>query len=309
MALFRDIDAFREAAPRSVIAIGNFDGLHAGHRHVLSIAVKLASETGVPAAVLTFDPHPIRFFKPATPEFALTSLDERSVLLGLLGVEHLMALNFDAELSSKSPQEFVDEILVTGIDASQVLVGEGFRFGKGRAGDTAILTELCAARGVAVHVVGLAQIQGTVVSSTRIRDAVRAADFGVVRELLGRNFAVSGKVVHGDARGRDLGYPTANVQTEPRLLPPDGIYATWLYDNQSRFPSATYVGTRPTFDGSDRRIESFILNASGPVDLYEHDVVVEFVERVRSDMRYESAEALVAQMAIDVAQSKEILGV
>ena len=134
---------------------------------------------------------------------------------------------------------------------------------------------MCAARGVAVHVVGLAQIEGTVVSSTRIRDAVREADFEAVRALLGRNFVVSGKVVHGDARGRDLGYPTANVETEPRLLPPDGI----------------------------------ILNASGPIDLYEHDVVIEFVGLVRSDMRYESAEALVAQMAIDVAQSKEILGV
>jgi riboflavin kinase/FMN adenylyltransferase len=309
MALFRDIEAFREAAPRSVIAIGNFDGIHAGHRHVLAFALKLASETGVAAAVLTFDPHPVRFFKPTTPEFALTSLDERAILLGLLGIEHLVALNFDAGLSSKSPKEFVDEILVSGIDASQVLVGEGFRFGKGRAGDTTILTELCAARGVAVHVVGLAQIQGVVVSSTRIRDAVRDADFDVVRELLGRNFVVSGKVVHGDARGRDLGYPTANVQTEQRLLPPDGIYATWLYDAQSRHPSATYVGTRPTFDGSDRRVESFILNATGPVDLYEHDVVIEFVGRVRSDMRYESAEALVAQMAIDVEQSKQILGV
>ena len=307
MALFRDIQAFREASPRAVIAIGNFDGVHAGHRHVLAEAVRLADASAVAAAVLTFDPHPVRYFRPELPEFRLTTLTERALLLEDIGIAHLLAIPFDAELAGQSPQTFVQQILVDGVGASHVLVGDGFRFGHKRAGDTQILSDLCQAADIEVHVASLHEVGGAVVSSTAIRAALSRADFDTVRSLLGRNFVVTGNVVHGDARGRAMGYPTANVATEPRLLPPDGIYATWLYEGDRRYPSATYVGTRPTFEGEDRRIESFVLDAKGPVDLYERDVVVEFVGHVRGDAKFDSAEAMMAQMALDVAAAKKML--
>lgn len=307
MSLFRDINAFRDAAPQSVIAIGNFDGVHPGHRHVLGMAVELARRVGTSAAVLTFDPHPVRFFRPSAPEFRLTTLGERAVLLEAMGVANLLAIPFNRELANQSPQQFVEEILVRGIDASNVVVGEGFHFGKDRAGNTDVLTRLCAAYGINVQVAAQQRIEGQTVSSTRIRAAVLDADFARVRDLLGRNFVVTGHVVHGDARGRDMGYPTANVATEPRLLPPDGIYATWLYEGQACYPSATYVGTRPTFDGVDRRIEVFVINAHGPVDLYDKKVAVEFVGHVRGDARFESAQELATQMERDVTAAKKIL--
>lgn len=307
MTLFRDIEAYREAAPRSVVAIGNFDGVHAGHRHVLMQVSRLADEAGVASGVVTFDPHPVKFFRPQTPEFRLTTLEERAALLGDAGITHLLALTFDAHLASLGAAEFVD-LLVDGLGVSQVLVGEGFRFGKGRSGDTEILTSLCAARDVAVHVVPLKAVDGVVVSSTQIRAAIAEADFAGVRRLMGRNFMVSGVVVHGDARGREMGFPTANVAVARRVLPPDGIYATWLYDGDARHAAATYVGTRPTFEGQDRRVESFVIGAQGPVDLYGHEVVVEFVGHVRGDQKFDSAEALMAQMEADVVRAQELLG-
>ncbi len=290
-----------------VVAIGNFDGVHRGHKALIAKVTEMAGELSASPAVLTFEPHPVRYFRPDVPPFRLTTNEQRANLLERYGIEGCAAIPFNADLASLTPEEFVDDILHNGLNASGVVVGEGFVFGKARAGDTDTLTRLCDERGIKTAIVTPVR-SGEIISSTKIRDAVREADFDTATHLMGHPFALIGNVVHGAARGRDLGFPTANVDVENELLPPNGIYATWFVDPElGRFPSATYIGTKPTFDGESRSVEAYILDVDS-IDLYERHVSLEFVGHVRGDAKFESAEALVEQMQKDVAKARELLG-
>lgn len=315
MAVYTSARAAGAAMTRPVVAIGNFDGVHRGHRDVLARAIARAEAAGTTAAALTFEPHPVRFFRPDAPAFRLTPAQQKHDLLQAAGVD-VVALAFDADLASLSPTDFVETILHQGVGASCVLVGADFAFGKGRAGNVEVLRELAGARGIEVEVVPPFRLDGAVVSSTRIREALVQGDLEVVTHLLGRPYAILGRVIHGDARGRELGYPTANVATPNPLLPPDGIYAATmtLLEGTSAgepaggcFGAATYIGTRPTFDEDGARtVESFLLDVEG-IDLYERPVELAFHARTRPDQRFDSAEALVAQMERDVEQVRRVL--
>lgn len=310
MAIFRSIEALGTRLRAPVLAIGNFDGVHLGHRVVFREVVDRARKLGVDSAVLTFEPHPVRFFKPDTPEFRLTTPEQKFELLEACGLEGVVALEFDQQMSERSPEAFVDEILYNGISASTVLVGEGFKFGHKRAGDTDTLKDLCSERGIEVVVLPpVLDDSSDVISSTRIRDAIQQGEVDRVEALLGRHYEVHGKVVHGDKRGRDLGYPTANIETRHPLIPPPGIYATRLEDQTlGILNAATYIGDRPTFaDDASMRIESFVIDAEESIDLYDKDVRLHFVARIREDRAFDSSEELVAQMEKDVEKARSIL--
>lgn len=311
MAVFRMIEEIGNRLAAPVVAIGNFDGIHFGHRAVFREVVDRARKRGVDSAVLTFEPHPVRFFRPDIPDFRLTTPQQKFELLEACGLEGVIALTFDEAMSQRTPAEFVEEILDRGIHASCVLVGEGFVFGKDRAGDTESLAKLCAARNIETVIVPPVRDEnGEIVSSTRIRDAVREGRFDIVEDLLGRHYEIHGQVVHGDARGRDLGFPTANIKPVHPLIPPDGIYAARLEDHElGVVDAAAYVGSRPTFEDAQegRHVEAFVIDSDQPIDLYEHDVRLHFVGKVRGDRAFDSSEELVEQMKKDVESAKKIL--
>lgn len=310
--------------PPSVVTIGVFDGVHRGHRVGLARTVELARERGAAATVVTFEPHPLSVVRPDAVPPRLSTLRHRLELLAELGIDAVLVLPFTAEVAGWSPQEFVERVLVDALGAVGVVVGEDFRFGHRAAGDVALLTDLGRARGFTVESLVLA---GDVErwSSTRARQLVAAGDVRMAADLLTRPHRVEGEVVHGDHRGRAIGYPTANLAppppdspgasggtaAQPLAVPADGIYAGWLVrhldrPDQVRLPAAISVGTNPTFDGVDRRVEAYVLDRSD-LDLYGEQVGVEFVERLRETVRFDSVDELVRQMDRDVARARELL--
>ncbi len=283
--------ALDEVAPRPRrVAVGTFDGVHLGHREVIRGA----------DTVLTFDPHPAAVLHPGGAPRLLTSLERKAELIARLGVAELVLIPFDEAFAARSAQDFVDEVLVGRLGATHVAVGENFSFGHRAQGTPQML----AADGrFATRVVRLLEAGGEVVSSTRIRALVAAGAVEEAGVLLGDPFVVSGEVVHGDARGRTLGYPTANLVPDPAYATPaHGVYATLA---NREVPAATNVGVRPTFvTGRGELIEAFLIDWSG--DLYGTTLELTFVERLRGERRFDSADALVAQMAADVQDARRI---
>lgn len=306
METWRGIDETPDGWPASVVAIGVFDGVHRGHAALIRTAVKAAAERGARCVVVTFDPHPTAVVAPQAVPAQLTSVDRRIDLLAGLGVDGVCVLPFTKELSKLSPDSFVRQVLVDKLHAVGVVVGENFRFGHKAAGDVARLTEFGADLGFEV----LAQTLGAdeaVYSSTRVRARVAAGDIEQAAEVLGRDFGVEGKVVHGAGRGVDLGFPTANIQPFPgAAVPADGVYTGWLHVDSERFPAAISVGTNPTFEGHGRSVEAHLLDFSG--DLYDRDVRLDFVSRLRGQVAFDSIDELVKQIETDVAQTRAELG-
>lgn len=300
-----------ERAPvRPVITIGNFDGVHLGHRAVLDLARQVAGSG--PVAVVTFDPHPLCVLRPDLAPAVLTPSARRRDLLRAVGVDLVETLAFTREVAGWSPERFVDDVLVGRLDARAVVVGENFRFGARAAGDVTLLRALGESRDFLVVPAPLAPavLEGhgaERVSSSLIRRLVADGDVAGAARLLGRPHRVSGTVVHGDERGRDLGYPTANLDLAPELaVPADGIYASWLTVGDVRYPAVTSVGTNPTFDGTTRRVEAYVLDRDD-LDLYESTADLDLVGRQRPTVRFEGVDALVNQMARDVVATRHLL--
>lgn len=302
--------------PPSVVAIGVFDGVHYGHRTVVGKAVELAHQHGAPTVVITFDPHPDEVVRPGTHPPLLSTIDHRCALLGEVGADAVVVLPFTRELAAMSPEEFVDHVLVERLHAVAVVVGENFRFGHRASGDTETLAELGAQRGFTVDAEPLLAGQGGVWSSTYVRALVQTGDVRSAAYSLGRPHRVEGTVVHGDHRGRELGYPTANLATTPHsAIPADGVYAAKLVvepytEHAITYPAAVSVGTNPTFDGQERRVEAYVLDRTD-LDLYGAHAAVDFVERIRGQVRFEGPDALadlVAQMARDVDEARRLVG-
>jgi riboflavin kinase / FMN adenylyltransferase len=277
-----------ETRPRR-IAVGEFDGVHLGHREVIR-----GSDS-----VLTFDPHPLQVVRPEAAPKLLTSLEAKAELIAELDVEELIVIPFDAGFATQSPQAFIDDVLVDRLAAQRVSVGENFRFGHRAAGDPALLA---ADDRFETRVVDLVEVDGDVVSSSHIRALVLAGDVGAAASLLGAPFRLRGTVVPGDRRGRELGYPTANIVPDEALVcPGHGVYAA-LADGA---PAAVNVGVRPTF-GTGRAVlvEAYLLDQD--VDLYGHTLTIEFLARLRGERRFESVDALVVQMGRDVERTREL---
>jgi riboflavin kinase / FMN adenylyltransferase len=296
---------------RTVVTIGNFDGVHLGHQHVVRRAVEVAGEVGVDDVVaVTFDPHPIAVLRPEHAPPTLTTIDERLALLEDAGVDDVLVVPFSREIAGWTPEEFIDRIVVGALHAKAVVVGANFRFGNRAAGDCATLREAGATRDFVVE--GITLDGGPQVwSSTYVRNCLAAGDVAGAAEALGRPFSVQGTVVKGDERGRELGFPTANVPTDGvGAAPADGVYAGWLkrLDTGEELPAAISVGTNPTFDGErERRVESYVLDRTD-LELYGVEVEVTFVERLRGMVRFEGVDKLVETMHDDVRRAREILG-
>ena len=313
MEIWRSLDEVPGDLGRTVVTVGNFDGVHLGHQHVVSRAREVAHELGHDMSVVavTFDPHPIAVLRPEHAPQTLTTIEARATLLGAAGVDDVLVVPFTREMASWSPERFVTEVLVDTLHAKAVVVGANFRFGAKASGDVATLTELGRTHDFTVE--GIALDGGPQVwSSTYVRNCLMAGDVEGAAEALGHPYTVRGEVVKGEQRGRELGYPTANVPTSGMLAAPaDGVYAGWLVrlDDPERtpLPAAISVGTNPTFVGErERHVESYVLDRDD-LELYGVEVEVSFVARIRGMLRFDTVEDLVETMHHDVERSREIL--
>ncbi|MGZ4495137.1 MAG: bifunctional riboflavin kinase/FAD synthetase [Nocardioides sp.] len=306
---WRSLDEVPADLGRTVVTIGNFDGVHLGHRHVVARAREVAADA--PLVAVTFDPHPIAVLRPEHAPPTLSTVEARVELLADAGVDHVLVLPFTREVAEWSPERFVTEILVDALHAQAVVVGANFRFGYRAAGDVATLQRLGETYGFTAEGIDL-DGGPQVWSSTYVRNCLAAGDVEGAAEAMGRPFTVVGTVVQGDQRGRELGYPTANVPTVGVAAPADGVYAGWLrrLDPPGEpLPAAISVGTNPTFAGErERRVESYVLDRDD-LELYGVEVEVSFVARIRGMLRFDSVEALVETMAADCDRARALLGV
>jgi len=308
--VWRAIEEVPAELGRTVVTVGNFDGVHLGHQHVIRRACEVAAERQVDTVVaVTFDPHPFAVLRPEHAPLILTSISDRIELLGAAGANAVLVLPFDRDVAGWSPEEFIDRVLVGALHAAAVVVGANFRFGNKAAGDVSLLEE--AGRSGDFTVVGVALDGGPQVwSSTYVRTCLAAGDVEGAAEALGRPLSVRGVVVEGDHRGRELGFPTANLPTsEMAAVPADGVYAGRLrrLDTGEVFPAAVSVGTNPTFDGTrERRVESYALDRTD-LELYGVEVEVAFVARLRGMERFAGVDELIEQMGRDVQRTRELV--
>ncbi len=295
----------------AVVTIGVYDGVHLGHRALISRVRAMASELGASSAVVTFDRHPATVVRPESAPKLLTDLEQRLELLAETGVDYTLVVRFDKERSSESAEDFVRDVLVGCFAARAVVVGHDFHFGRNRGGNVPMLQNMGAELGFDVLGINLVAdaVADEIVSSTRIRELLADGDVAGAARLLGRPHEVRGVVQHGDARGRELGFPTANVAVPADiLLPADGIYAGWYERPDGAIhPTAMSLGRRPTFyaDADLSLLECYLLDFEG--DLYDEPAKVRFVERLRGEVKFDSVDALVEQMAADVERTRSSL--
>jgi len=290
----------------TVLTIGVFDGVHRGHQHLIGSAVRRARELGCQSAVLTFDPHPDIVINPNRERLYLTSLAERAELIAALGVDLLIVLPFTRATMSLSAADFMAQVCGA-VALRELWVGWDFALGRKREGDLARLREIGHELGYSVHPVhAFALADGTVISSTRIRAALAAADLETTGMLLGRPFAVQGRVAEGDRRGRTIGFPTANVAVDQQhVLPADGVYVCYADVGGRRYGAVTNIGVRPTFDGTRRTVESYLLDFVD--DIYGEMLRLTLLHRLRGEKKFDGIAALVAQISADVATAREWL--
>ena len=294
---------------RSAVALGNFDGVHAGHAALIRDMLKVAGEMGSMPSVLTFFPHPVEVLRPGTKLERLTTASEKLAILSSLGVETVLVAKFDAELASLSPEQFFERYLDRGFHASSVHVGFNFSFGRARAGNIDTLTALCHKSSIRLQVEQPITARGQKVSSSRIREFIRVGDVTAASECLGRPYSVSGLVCQGDGRGRQLGFATANLRVAAeKLLPKNGVYVTRAWWQKQPFLSVTNIGVRPTFARSDElatHIETHLLDFNSRI--YDEEVTIDFLERLRDEAKFASAQSLKSQIEQDIVAARESL--
>ena len=292
----------------TAVTIGKFDGVHLGHQALLSRVVDLAEENLFAAAVLTFDRHPDALLNPAERKRPLIGPAQKTILLAEQGIDATLTLTFDEALASKSPVEFVQEILVDALKAKIVVVGEGFRFGKQGSGNVETLRELGSKLGFRVFVIPEVTIGGEAVSTTRIRELLDQGKVMAAATLLGRNHITTGVVEHGLKIGRTIGFPTANMSRDAEgYLPLDGVYAGWLIADGVRYPAAHSVGINETFQAVPRLVESHVLDRKD-LDLYDKVVTLEYIDFIRTSAKFDGVESLVEEINRDLDKIRTILG-
>jgi len=296
-------DALRGA----IIALGNFDGFHKGHQAVAGEAISWAHAEGRPSIIATFDPHPVRFFKPDVPPFRLTTLEQRQELYLAAGATAMLVFHFDSELAGTSAEDFITEILIDRFGAHGVVTGGDFTFGQGAKGNVELLRSFGGANGLQSRVVDVVEDDSETVSSSRIREALRDGDPQLAAKLLTRPFAIRGIVEHGDKRGRELGYPTANLVIDNYLRPKYGIYAVTgrILSTGEMLEGAASVGIRPQFEPPKELLEPYFFDFSG--DLYGQEIEVAFHHLLRGEAKFDSLDELTAQMEKDCAEAKRLL--
>lgn len=300
-------DPMPESLRGAVIALGNFDGFHLGHQAVAREAIDWARAEGRPSVIATFDPHPVRFFKPDIPPFRLTTLEQRQELYLAAGATAMLVFHFDGDLAGTSAEDFVRVVLSEHLGVAGVVTGEDFTFGKGRAGNRAMLAALGREVGIETRTVAPVLDNGEAVSSSRIRDALRAGNSQEAARLLTRPFAIRGVVEHGDKRGRTIGYPTANLTIESYLRPRYGIYAVTgrVLATGQALRGAANIGTRPQFDPPKELLEPHFFDFAG--NLYGQGIEVAFHHFLRPEAKFDGLEALVEQMERDCEAARRLL--
>ena len=295
-----------EALRGSIVALGNFDGFHLGHQAVVRRAIDRAFHERRPAVVATFDPHPVIFFRPDVPPFRLTTLDQRQALFDHAGADAMLVFEFGAALASMDAEAFVAEVLVGQIGAAGVITGDDFSFGKGRTGDPALLRALGERHGLAAEAVPQVLLDGQRISSGRIREALVDGDTGTATHMLSRDFAIEGVVQRGDARGRELGFPTANVTLGDYQRPRYGVYAVRVtLDDGTEHPGVANLGVRPTFQPPQELLEAYLFGFEG--DLYGRRIEAALHAYIREERKFGDLDGLVAQMREDEAAARRLL--
>ena len=318
MRVWNSLDEVPTDLPRTVVTLGNFDGVHRGHREVLRRVVDLARARDALAVAVTFTPHPRAVHQPEVPHVDIISPEQRVVLLDEAGLDAVLLQRYTLEFADQSPEEFVRGMLVHGLHAAVVVVGHDVRFGRGNTGDVAEMVRLGARYGFEVEAVEEFPAEHGAeperrCSSTWVREALAAGDVAQAAAVLGRHHVLAGEVVHGFARGRELGFPTANLETDVQgMIPADGVYAGWVHDAHGGvWPAAISIGSNPTFEDVSRVVEAHVIDRHDErvedFDLYGQHIEVEFVARLRGMVAYEGVEKLVAQITQDVDEARAIL--
>ena len=313
MEVSRNYEKIQKAKLGSAVTIGTYDGVHLGHRKLISELCKIAHSRDLCSVVLTFEPHPASVVRPESAPLLLTGLEQKLEQLEKTGVELVQIIEFDEKRAEESAEEFVKEVLVETLNAKVVAVGEDFHFGKNREGNVKLLEQIGKEENFEIHSLELLGINETLptsenqISSTAIREALLNGDLEKANMMLGRPYEVRGHVTEGDSRGRELGFPTANIRPDSTItVPGNGIYATLVEIDGKSHKAATSIGVRPTFETSGiRTIEAFLLDFDG--DLYGQQIQIEFISRTRSEIAFESTEKLTRQMNKDVDEVRNIL--
>jgi riboflavin kinase/FMN adenylyltransferase len=295
-----------ESLRGSIVALGNFDGFHFGHQAVVGRAIQRGFHERRPVIVATFDPHPVRFFKPDVPPFRLTTLDQRERLFAHAGADAMLVFEFNEALRSTSAEDFVTELLGREIGAAGVVTGDDFTFGKMRGGNVELLRTVGAEHGIVAEAVPPVSLGDTRISSGRIREALEAGDTATATRLMSRDFAIEGVVQAGDRRGRELGYPTANMALGDYQRPRYGIYAVRVtLEDGTEHPGVASLGVRPTFEPPQELLEAHLLDFDG--DLYGRTIEVALHAFIRDEKKFDDIDALVAHMKDDEAQARHLL--
>jgi riboflavin kinase/FMN adenylyltransferase len=305
MRILRGLPSFAPELRPSVAALGAFDGIHLAHAKILDTAVERARALRLPAVACTFDPHPAAVLRPALSPVPIATLEENLARIAEHGLDATLVIPFTMEFSRMEAEAFVDEVLAKTLDVREVVVGFNHTFGRGARGTAALLRELGARRGFATHVLPPLQVNGLTVSSSAIRDALREGDVALARELLARPYSVTGTVQRGAGRGRTLGFPTANLRPDRPLVLAGGVYAARARWDDRQAEAVVNIGYRPTFAESEYWIEAYLFDFTG--DLYDRILTLEFLARIRPEMKFSGAEALTAQVQADMALARRLL--
>ena len=310
MELIRSLHNLRDHHQKCVATIGNFDGIHLGHQAIISQLKEIAGKHDLPTVIITFEPQPQEYFSPENAPARLTRLREKIEEMERLAVDRLICLRFNSELASLSPRDFVKRLLIEGLDVRHLVVGDDFRFGKDRQGDYATLEKMADEFGYQLEHTATCSFAGERISSTRIRQALANDDLNLARELLGRDYAISGRVVHGDKRGKSLGFPTANMELHRLHSPVAGVYVTRVHIMRRRqgadetiHPAVTSVGTRPMFDGEGMRLETHILDFNE--SLYAKHIRVVFLKKLRAEDNFSNVDDLIKAIATDIENARQ----
>lgn len=306
MDVIKDHDKLPAGLRGSMVTIGNFDGVHLGHQHIFRRLVEEARRRECPAVVISFEPHPKNVLHPERhPFYLITTLEEKIRLIEQTGIDALILIPFTLEYAQTSAGDFIHDILWDRLRIRKILIGHDYTFGRGREGNEAFLTDFGHRLGFEVEVMSAFQLNGTTISSTRIRDALLAGEVRFAASLLGRPYNLAGEVVPGHHRGVEIGFPTANIRPDKEPLPPRGVYAVRALLEGNRLPGVLNIGFNPTFSDTDRSIEAHLFDFHG--DLYGRTLDILFIERLRDEVRFDGVAELIAQIEQDIARAREIL--
>jgi len=305
MTLIRGLNSLSRAQTPSVVSIGNYDGVHLGHQHVITTLLEHSARLAVPSTVITFEPLAKEFFAPNSVS-RLTTVEERAQLLFQQGVDQVLCIDFDSSFASYAPIDFIQAVLIDGLGVKHLCVGDDFRFGKDRVGDFSLLCSVGADQGFDVTAHDTFELENMRVSSGRIREALAAGDFALAEKLLGRPYSIAGEVSKGQQLGRTINYPTANLVLPEILMPVSGVFAVSIkLENEDRFVGVANIGNRPTVDGKENRLEVHIFDFDQ--DIYAQNIEVCLVEKIRDELKFDSFDALKAQIQKDAARARAIL--